>query len=129
MKMTGAISKSSRFVLLLYFIIALIVGVWFFFAPQLWNAVTGWPSEIASGRMLGAACVALAIGALLAYRAKSWEQIEIFVLLIIIWGVMSVVGMLWNILTMTLPFAAWFMDGLAALFLLLFCYVYYSGRR
>jgi len=129
MKTTGDISKSSKFVLLLYFIVALIFGAWFFFAPELWNAITGWPTEIASGRMVGAACIALAIGSFLAYRAKSWEQIQIFVLLIIVWAITSVVGMLWNIMTKTLPIAAWFMAGLAGLFLLLFCYVYYSGRK
>jgi hypothetical protein len=79
--------------------------------------------------MVGAACIALAIGSFLAYRAKSWEQIQVFVLLIIIWAIMSVVGMLWNIMTRTLPIVAWFMAGLAGLFLLLFCYVYYSGRK
>jgi len=127
--MTGEISKLARYVFLLYFVVALILGVWFFVSPESWNSVTGWPEEISAGRMEGAATMALAIGSLLAYRAKSWEQVQIFVVLIIIWALLSAVGMLWNIATRTLPVAAWLTAGLAALFLILFFYVYYQAKK
>ncbi len=129
MKMTGEISKLARYVLLLYFIATVIFGVWFFLSPESWNSLTGWPEEIAAGRMVGAAFTALAIGSFLAYRAKSWEQIQIFVMLIIIWALLAVVGMLWNIATQTLPVAAWLMSGLAAVFLILFLYIYYQAKK
>ena len=127
--MTGEISKLAKYVSLLYFIITVILGVWFFLSPESWNALTGWPEEIASGRIVGAAFVAFAIGALLAYRAKSWEEIRILVMVLIIWTLLAVVGMLWNIATMTLPVAAWLMVGLAAVFLILFLYVYFKAKK
>jgi len=123
------ISNLARYVFLLAFIVDLIFGVWFFLSPESWVALTEWPSELASGRMLGVAITMLAIGSFMAYRATSWEQVEIYVMMELIWNLLGVIGMLWNYATMTLPIAGWLMTGLLALFLILFGYVYYQAKQ
>ena len=108
---------------------ALIFGAWFFLAPETWNAVTGWPDEVASGRIVGVALLTMAIGSLLAYRAASWAELEIYLIMELVWNIVALIGMVWNYATMTLPIAALLMAGLLALFSVLYLYVYFMLRQ
>jgi len=123
------ISNLARYVFLLAFIVDLIFGAWYFISPESWTTLTGWPTELASGRMLGVALITLAVGSIMAYRATSWGQVELYVMMELVWNLLGVIGMIWNYATMTLPVAGWFMTGLLALFLLLFVYVYYQAKQ
>jgi len=123
------IGNLAKYVFLLAFIVDLIFGVWYFISPESWTALTDWPTELASGRMLGVAIIMLAVGSIMAYRATSWEQVELYVMMEIVWNLLGVIGMIWNYATMTLPVAGWFMTGLLAVFLLLFVYVYYQAKQ
>ena len=73
----------------------------------------------------------MGLGGLLAYRAKSWEQVEIFVMMGILFMVFSVVGLLWDILAPppALPVITWLLLGLQLLLGLLFLYIYMKGRK
>lgn len=127
--MSENISNIARYVFLLSFIVDLIFGVWYFVSPESWTVLTGWPTETASGRMLGVAIIMLAVGSILAYRATSWGQVELYVMMEIVWNLLGVIGMIWNYAIMALPLAGWFMTGLLALFFLLFAYVYYQAKQ
>ena len=126
--MSENISNLARYVFLLHFIATMIFGVWFFLSPESWVTLTGWPTELASGRLLGVALLMSALGGIMAYRATSWEQIEIYVMMELVWNLLGVISMIWSYATMTLPVAGWFMVGLLALFLILFGYVYYQAK-
>ena len=127
--MSENISNLARYVFLLSFIAKLIFGLWYFLFPESWSALTGWPTETAAGRLLGAAILVLAVGAIMAYRASSWEQVELYVTMEIVWNILGTIGMLWNYATMTLPLAGWVNTGLLALFLLLYLYIYYNAKQ
>jgi len=127
--MSGELSSLSKYIFLLAFIAQIIFGIWYFVAPETWVTLTGWPSELASGRVLGAACIALAIGGFLAYRATSWDTVEVYVMMQLFWNILGLVAMLWAYFTMTLPVATWLIVGLLALFLILFLFVYMKEKQ
>ena len=127
--MSENISNLARYVFLMHFIVTLIFGVWYFVSPESWTALTGWPTETAAGRMLGAAFIMMAVGGIMGYRATSWEQVELYVTMEIVWNLLGIIGMIWNYATMTLPVAGWLMTGLLVIFLLLFVYVYYTAKQ
>ena len=126
--MSGELSSLSKYVFLLAFLAQIIFGVWFFIAPETWVTLTDWPSELASGRVLGAACIALAIGGFFAYRASSWDQVETYVMIQLFWNIFGLLAMLWAYFTMTLPIATWLIVGLLGLFLVLFLFVYMKEK-
>ncbi len=119
----------AKYIFLLHFILALVFGVWFFLAPELWNEITGWPAEVASGRIVGVALLTMAIGSFLAYRASSWAELEIYLVMELVWNILALIGMIWNYATMVLPIAALLMAGLLALFSVLYLYVYFMLRQ
>ncbi len=127
--MSEEISKISKYIFLLAFIVQIIFGVWFFVAPETWSTLTGWPVETAAGRALGAAIIVLALGGLLAYRAASWDKVELFVIMQILWNILGLIAMLWAYFTMTLPVATWLIVGLLGLLLILFLYVYMQEKQ
>jgi len=126
--MSGELSKISKYIFLLAFIAQIIFGVWFFIAPETWSTLTGWPTETAAGRALGAGIIALAIGGLLAYRATSWDKVELYVIMQLFWNIFGLIAMLWAYFTMTLPMATWLIVGLLGLYLILFLYVYMQEK-
>ena len=71
----------------------------------------------------------LALGALLAFRTTSWEQVELFVIIQLLWNILGLVGMIWNYVTMTLPVAALLIMGIFAVFLVFYIYVYYQAKQ
>ena len=94
--MSENISNLARYVFLLHFIATMIFGVWFFLSPESWVTLTGWPTELASGRLLGVALLMSALGGIMAYRATSWEQIEIYVMMELVWNLLGVISMIWS---------------------------------
>jgi hypothetical protein len=82
------ISNIARYVFLLAFIVDLIFGVWYFISPESWTALTGWPTETASGRMLGVAGV---IGMIWNYATMTlpvagWFMTGLLALFLILFG-------------------------------------------
>ena len=127
--MSGELSSLAKYIFLVSFLAQVLFGVLFFFSPETWIAITGWPNEPSTGRVLGAAIMVLALGALLAYRASSWEQVELYVLMQILWNILGLVAMLWNYFTIALPVAVWLLIGLLALFLVFYLFVYYKAKQ
>ena len=122
------ISKTTKYIFLLHFIIMMIFGVWYFVSPESWSTLTGWPDAPSTGRMFGAALIAMGLGALFAFRASTWEEVEIIVLMELIWNIVGLVGMIWNFAYLTLPVVGWALIGLLGLFFILYFYVYYDAK-
>lgn len=110
-------------------IVHLVFGAWFFFLPELWNSVTGWPSELASGRIAGAAILAIGIATLFAFKATQWKEVEIFVLFMIFWCILGSVGAIWAFFTMTLPIIIWLNIVILLVLLIVFIYGYMLSRN
>ncbi len=128
--MSGELSKISKYIFLLHFIVALIFGLIWFVVPEYWNTLTGWPEEIASGRIVGMATIMVAIGCLLGYRATTWKQVEILVVMELVYNILGAIGMIWNAIAIpTLPVVVWLLIGLLGLFAVLFLYVFFTEKR
>ncbi|MHA2045121.1 MAG: hypothetical protein ACW99G_10020, partial [Candidatus Thorarchaeota archaeon] len=127
--LSGELSSLTKYIFLLTFIAQIIFGVWFFFSPESWISITGWPNEPSAGRVLGAAIMVLALGGLLAFRSTSWEKVELFVIMQLLWNILGLVAMLWNYVTMTLPVAALLIMGIFAVYLVFYIYVYYQAKQ
>ena len=126
--MSGEIPTTAKYVFLLHFIVALVFGAFWFLMPEYWSTLTGWPVEYASGRLVGMATLMMAIGSFLAYQKTTWEQIEIYVIMGLIFNILGAIGMLWSIFTVTLPVVAWALIGLLGLFAILFLYIFFTAR-
>ncbi|MFW9809970.1 MAG: hypothetical protein ACFFE6_11400 [Candidatus Thorarchaeota archaeon] len=127
--MSGEIPSYARYIFLLGCIVSLIFGAWFFISPESWSDITGWPPEPSTARVLGAILLSYVLGAFLAFRAESWKEIEIYVLMSIIWTLLGTIGMVWNMAVMTLPIASLLTTGLLVMFLILYLYLYMQLRR
>jgi hypothetical protein len=126
---SSTIPKFLKYVFLLHFVTCIVFGAWFYLSPQTWVALTGWPPEYSAGRMMGALFIALAVASLLGYRAQSWERAEIAVMFCLTWTVLGTIGMIWSMLTLTLPVVGWLMTGIVALFLVLFAVAFFTRKK
>ncbi|MFW9965466.1 MAG: hypothetical protein ACFFCX_17970 [Candidatus Sifarchaeia archaeon] len=126
--MSGELPSFAKYIFLLGFIVSVIIGGWSFLSPESWSAITEWPLEVVSIRMVGSLLLMLAIAAILAFRAKSWKEVEIYVMMVIIWTIIGIVGLVWNIAVVGLPLIGWLNTGLLVLFFVLYTYVYYKCR-
>lgn len=127
--MSSGISNIAKYVFLLHFIVALIFGAFWFLLPEYWSTLVDWPVEYASGRIVGMATLMMAIGSFMAYRKTTWSEIEIYVVMELIFNILGVIGMVWNALTMTLPIVVWLLVGLLLLFSVLYLYVFFTARK
>jgi len=127
--MTGEISAISKYVFLLHFIVALIFGAFWFLLPEYWSTLVDWPVEYASGRIVGMATLVMAVGSIMAYRKTTWDQVEVYVVMELIFNILGAIGMLWNVFAFTLPVAAWLLIGLLALFSALYMYVCFTAKK
>jgi len=122
------LSKTTKYIFLSHFIAVMIFGVWFFVSPESWSTLTGWPNEPSAGRILGGVLIAIGFSSLLAFRATTWEEVEIIVIMVLIYNIVGIVGMLWNYAYLTLPVAGYGIIGLYGLYLILYFYVYYDAK-
>ncbi|MFW9974584.1 MAG: hypothetical protein ACFFDQ_04930 [Candidatus Thorarchaeota archaeon] len=126
--MSGELPSFAKYVFLLGFIVSLIMGGWSFLSPESWCAITEWPVEIVSVRTIGALLLTLSVAAILAFRAKTWKEVELYVLTIIVFSILGIIAMVWNIALPGLPLIGWLNTGLLVLFFVLYTYVYYRCK-
>jgi uncharacterized membrane protein len=126
--MSGEIPSFAKYVFLLGFIASIIFGVWTFLSPESFSAILGWPDEPTATRLTGSYLIVLAIAALLAYRASSWKDVELYVLIVIMWMVLGTISLVWSTLVEPLTIIGWALAGLLMLFFVLYLYVYMQGR-
>jgi len=117
--MEGQTSKALRITLLVYAIWWAIYGLLHVVSPELVQAKDP-PIE----RVLGAAFLAIAFGAALAYWEKAWDKVKIVVLVQIAWMILYTLTMAWGLLAGGIPSAAWAPTIIAAVFAILLAVLY-----
>jgi uncharacterized membrane protein len=117
--MNGQTSKALRITLLVYAIWWAIYGLLHVVSPELMMA-----KDPAIERVLGAAFLAFALGAGMAYREKAWDRVKIVVLVQIAWMILYAVTMAWGLLAGGIPAAAWPPTILGAVFAILLAALY-----
>ena len=112
--MKGQTSKALRGTLLVYAVWWAMYGLLHVVSPELMMA-----RDPAIERVLGAAFVALALAAGLAYREKAWDRVKIVVLVQIAWMILYAITMAWGLLARGITAAAWAPTIIGAVFAIL----------
>lgn len=122
--MNGLTSKGMRVLLLVYSIFFGVYGLLHIVSPELVGA-----KDPAIERVLGAAALAFAIGALLAYLERSWEKIRIVVLTQAVWMGLYTLTMVWGLVTGEIIAMAWGPALIGAVFAVLLIVLYIRENR
>lgn len=122
--MKGQTSKGMRIALLVYAICWGLYGLLHVVSPELVQA-----KDPAIERVLGAAVVAFALGAALAYVERAWDRVRIVVLLQVIWMILYTITMAWGILAGGITTAAWPPTIIGAVFAVLLGVLYLREER
>jgi hypothetical protein len=102
------ISKGLNTTFLIHAIVALIFGLPMLIVPGRFARLINWsPIDPVISRLLGAAVLALAVSSWRAYKAATWEKVEIKVEIEIVFTVLGVVGLLRHLLFLPTPAFAW----------------------
>ena len=117
--MEGQTSKGLRIALLVYTIYSVLYGLVHVVSPEMVMA-----KDPAIERVLGAAVLAFALGAGLAYLEKAWERVRIAVLVQVAWTIVYTITMAWGILVGGIPAEAWIPTLIGAVFLVLLTSLY-----
>jgi len=122
--MNGLTSKGMRVLLLVYSIFFGVYGLLHIVSPELVGA-----KDPAIERVLGAAALAFAIGALLAYLERTWEKVRILVLTLAIWMGLYTLTMVWGLVTGEIIAMAWGPALIGAVFAVLLIVLYIREKR
>jgi len=122
--MKGQTSKALRITLLIYAILWAVFGLLHVISPEMMGAIDP-PIE----RVLGAAMVAFAFGAALAYLERAWDRVKIAVLMQIAWMIVYTVTMAWGILAGGITADAWPPTIIGAVFAILLTALYIREEK
>jgi threonine/homoserine/homoserine lactone efflux protein len=120
-----------KYTFLLHMIVAIVLGIWYFIAPNTWVDLVSWPYfDPSVDRVMAAMMIGLGVTSLLGYRADSYEKVEIIVMGEIISCLLSTIGMIWFMLGEVVPpLIGWVLTGIMALLFVLFTYAYYIVKK
>jgi len=122
--MNGQTSKGLRIVLLVYTIYFVVFGLLHVVSPELMMA-----KDPAVERVLGAAFLAFALGAGLAYLERDWDRVKIVVLVQVAWMILYTITMAWGILDGGIAVEAWIPTIIGAVFAVLLMTLYIRKKR
>ncbi len=122
--MNGLTSKGMRVLLLVYSIFFGVYGLLHIVSPELVGA-----KDPAIERVLGAAALAFAIGALLAYLERTWEKVRLLVLTLAVWMGLYTLTMVWGLVTGEIIAMAWGPALIGAVFAVLLIVLYIREKR
>ena len=122
--MNNQISRGLRITLLVYAIYSIVYGLIHIISPETVGAI-----DPAIERVLGAAVVAFALGAVLAYLAKEWNKVKISVFMQAAWMILYTITMVWGLLTKEIISMAWPPAIIGAVFAGLFTIFYISEEK
>jgi membrane associated rhomboid family serine protease len=117
--MNDQISKGLRITLLVYTIYSIVYGLLHVISPELVGA-----KDPAIERVLGAAVLAFALGAGLAYLEKTWEKVKIVVLVQAVWVILYTLTMVWGLVIGEIVSMAWPAAIIGAIFAVLLTVLY-----
>ena len=123
-KMKGQTTRVLRIVLLVYAIYYVLYGSFHVLFPE----VLG-PKFPALERIIGAAMLAFAFCAELAYREKTWDRVKPSIQVIVFWMILYIITMAWGILTGEIPAEAWIFVIIGAVFTALLAFLYFREKR
>ena len=122
--MNGQTSKGMRVTLLVYAIYSALYGLIHVVSPETVGAI-----DPAIERVLGAAALAFAFGAWLAYAEKAWDKARMMVLTQIAWMVVYTLTMVWGLLAGEIITAAWPPAIIGAIFAILLAVFYLREEK
>jgi len=122
--MNGQTTKGLRITLLVYAVYSALYGLLHVVSPELMKAI-----DPAIERVLGAAVLAFALGAWLAYRERAWEKVRIVVLVQVVWLILYTLTMAWGLLVGGIAVEAWAPTIIGAVFAVLLSIFYIRERR
>ena len=122
--MKGQTSKGLRIVILVYTIYSVLYGLLHVASPEMVGA-----KDPAIERVLGAAVLAFALGAGLAYLERAWDRVRIVVLVQVAWMILYTITMAWGLLVGGIAAEAWAPTIIGAVFAVLFMALYIREKR
>ena len=117
--MDSQTSKGLRIVLAIYTLYSILYGLIHVVSPETVGA-----KDPAIERVLGAAVLAFALGAGLAYLERDWVKVKIVVLVQAVWMILYTLTMVWGLLTGEIPSMAWPAAIIGAVFAVLLSVLY-----
>ena len=122
--MKAQTSKGLRIVILVYTIYSVVYGLLHVVSPETVGA-----KDPAIERVLGAAVLAFALGAGLAYLEGPWDRVKIAVLVQCAWMILYTITMAWGILAGGISAIAWPPTIIGAVFAILLATLYIREER
>jgi len=122
--MDGQTTKGLRILLLIYAIYSALYGLLHVVSPELMKA-----KDPAIERVFGAAVLAFALGAGLAYFERVWKRVRIVVLVQVAWMILYTLTMAWGILGGGIAVEAWAPTIIGAILAILLSIFYIRERR
>ena len=122
--MNGPTSKGLRITILVYAIYSVVYGLLHVVSPELVGA-----KDPAIERILGAAVLAFALGAGLAYLERVWDKARIAVLIQVAWMILYTISMAWGLLVGGITADAWIPTIIGAVFAVLLTTLYFREER
>ena len=122
--MNAQTSKGLRIALLVYTIYSILYGLLHVVSPELVGA-----KDPAIERVLGAAVLAFALGAGLAYLERAWDKVRFVVLVQAAWMILYTITMAWGILAGGITTQAWPIAVIGAVFAALLTTLYIREEK
>ena len=122
--MNAQTSKGLRIALLVYTIYSILYGLLHVVSPELVGA-----KDPAIERVLGAAVLAFALGAGLAYLERAWDKVRFVVLVQAAWMILYTITMAWGILAGGITPEAWPIAVIGAVFAALLTTLYIREEK
>ncbi len=122
--MKGQTSRGLRIVLLVYAIYSVVYGLLHVVSPEMVGA-----KDPAIERILGAAVIAFALGAGLAFLEIAWDRVKLVVLVQAVWMILYTITMAWGLLAGKILAAAWAPTIIGVIFAILLMVLYIREER
>ena len=122
------ISKFLKVSFLIDGLVAIVYGLVMLLIPDIHASMFTFPFEEFADRYIGSLFLGYGIGNLLAYRASSWENVELVVLMNLTFLVIGLFVILYSIAIAVLSVAAYMQVGLTLFLMFLFLYSYYEVK-
>ncbi|MHA1908981.1 MAG: hypothetical protein ACW98Y_16895 [Candidatus Thorarchaeota archaeon] len=123
------ISKFLKMSFLIDALIAIVYGLVMLVIPDIHANLMGFPYEEFADRMIGALFIGYGAGNLLAWlKASTWDQVELVVIMNLVFLMIGLGVMIYCIALAILPVMALLQTGLFILLLVLFLYPYYEAK-
>jgi len=123
-------SKFAKAIFLIDAIVCLIIGAFLLIIPGDSLTAVGWvPYDPLMTRLFGAALLALAWGALRAFRATEYRQVAILVEVEALFAALGAIGLLRHLLIANYPPLVWTIFAVLAVTALAYGYIWFTRPR